>query len=190
MQSGPSQMVELMMSPFDQRWIKALAHPVRIGILRHLLDNDEATPTALAAALGVPTGRIVYHVRRLSEAEQLVLAGQTLRRGAVAHYYRLKSPEATREALRRVGLAVQPLRATAVAPTDPWYQLRRALSELRRRRQAQGISRDALARNLRIKTSQLARIERAETDPHTTVLMAIAHELGTTLGEVFTAAEL
>jgi transcriptional regulator with XRE-family HTH domain len=63
------------------------------------------------------------------------------------------------------------------------------LAVVRTLREEQGISRDALARSLRITASQLATIERGETDPRFTVLIAMAHELGTTLGEVFTAAD-
>ncbi len=174
---------------FDQRWIKALAHPVRIAILQHLYEHGVATPASIAVALEVPHGTISYHVGRLRDAEQIRLVRRTQRRGSSVYHYALTSPEATRDAMRRVGLPIRSVRMQEVAPSDPWERLRRALNELRRRREAQSISRDALARSLRMKPAQLARIERGGTDPRSTVLMAIAHELGTTLGEVFTAAE-
>ncbi|HZV75791.1 MAG TPA: helix-turn-helix domain-containing protein [Conexibacter sp.] len=174
------------MSPLDQRWIKTLSHPSRIAILRHLLADGDATPGTLAAALGLPLATVSYHVRRLHDAQQITLVRETPQRGAVAHHYRLRSREATTDALRRIGLPAAPARATDLEPSDPWQKINRAIGELRRRREAQGISRDALARSLRIKPSHLANIERGETDPRSTVLISIAHELGTSLGEIFT----
>jgi DNA-binding transcriptional ArsR family regulator/DNA-binding XRE family transcriptional regulator len=176
--------------PFDQQWLKALTHPTRVAILRYLLEHDEASPSVLAVALGRPAGTVSYHVRRLAEAGHLVLARTTQGRGSLEHHYRLRDREATRDALRRLGLATAaPRSAVMAAASDPWERLRRALAELRRLREVQGISRDALARSLRIEASELARIERAETDPRYSTLARIAHELGTTLGEVFSIAE-
>jgi DNA-binding transcriptional ArsR family regulator len=176
--------------PFDQRWIRSLAHPTRVAILRYLLDHDEASPSVLACELRTPIGTVSYHVRRLTETEQLVLARTTQARGALAHHYRLRDREATRDAMRRLGLTTAtPHVVLNAAESDPWERLRRALAELRRLREVQGISRDALARSLRIEASELERIERAETDPRYTTLARIAHELGTTLGEVFSIAE-
>jgi DNA-binding transcriptional ArsR family regulator len=174
------------MSPLDQRWIKTLAHPTRIAILRQLLADGDATPTMLAAALGLPHAAVSYHVRCLRNAQQITLVRKTPRRGAVEHHYRLTSREATNDALRHIGAPELPDRAADLTPSDPWQNISRAIGELRRRREAQGISRDALARSLRIKPSHLASIERGETDPRSTVLMSIAHELGTSLGEIFT----
>lgn len=182
---------EEMLSELDQGWIKSLGHPVRIAILRRMLDGEVMTPAALAEELEVPLSVLGYHVRFLRDAGRLGLVRRSQRRGAIVHHYRLNDLEATREALRRLGLSriASPSLSLAVGASDPWDSLRRALAVLRALREAQGISRDALARSLRISASQLASIERGETDPRFTVLIAMAHELGTTLGEVFTAAE-
>lgn len=46
--------------------LKALAHPLRLRILRHLGTAGPATSTTLAAALGENTGTLSYHLRRLA----------------------------------------------------------------------------------------------------------------------------
>jgi len=180
---------EDQLSELDQGWIKSLGHPIRVAILRRTLDGQATTPAALAEELEVPIQTIGYHVRFLRDAGQLTLVRTSQRRGAIAHHYRLKDPDATREALRRLGLSRVAALSLAVGASDPWDSLKRVLAVLRASREAQGISRDALARSVRISASQLASIERGEIDPRFTELAAIAHELGTTLGAVFTAAE-
>ena len=50
-----------------KRW-KALSHPLRGEILRHLDDFGAATSTTLAEALGESTGTTSYHLRVLAEA--------------------------------------------------------------------------------------------------------------------------
>ncbi|WP_151476540.1 ArsR/SmtB family transcription factor [Streptomyces albicerus] len=49
----------------DPAALKALAHPLRLKILRHLGVSGPATSTTLAAALGENTGTLSYHLRRL-----------------------------------------------------------------------------------------------------------------------------
>ncbi|MEV2196676.1 helix-turn-helix domain-containing protein [Streptomyces phaeochromogenes] len=49
----------------DPAALKALAHPLRLKILRHLAVSGPATSTTLAAALGENTGTLSYHLRRL-----------------------------------------------------------------------------------------------------------------------------
>ncbi|MER6137142.1 helix-turn-helix domain-containing protein [Streptomyces sp. NPDC001815] len=49
----------------DPAALKALAHPLRLKILRHLAVFGPATSTTLAAALGENTGTLSYHLRRL-----------------------------------------------------------------------------------------------------------------------------
>lgn len=49
----------------DPGALKALAHPLRLRILRHLGTHGPATSTTLAAALGENTGTLSYHLRRL-----------------------------------------------------------------------------------------------------------------------------
>ena len=122
-----------------------------------MLDGQATTPAALAEGLAVPIQTAGYHVRFLRDAGQLTLVRTSQRRGAIAHHYRLKDPDATREALRRLGLSRVAALSLAVGASDPWDSLKRALAVLRASREAQGISRDALARSVRISASQLAR---------------------------------
>ncbi|CAN5640201.1 hypothetical protein BH11ARM2_BH11ARM2_25200 [soil metagenome] len=56
-----------------KRW-KAVAHPLRLGILR-VLGEGKMTNEELAKALGKPSGALFYHTRRLLEAELLEPAG-------------------------------------------------------------------------------------------------------------------
>ncbi|MEV7142291.1 ArsR/SmtB family transcription factor [Streptomyces tauricus] len=49
----------------DPAALKALAHPLRLKLLRHLAVSGPATSTTLAAALGENTGTLSYHLRRL-----------------------------------------------------------------------------------------------------------------------------
>jgi DNA-binding transcriptional ArsR family regulator len=50
-----------------KRW-KAMSHPLRREMLRHLEDNGPATSTTLAQALGDSTGTTSYHLRILADA--------------------------------------------------------------------------------------------------------------------------
>jgi DNA-binding transcriptional ArsR family regulator len=50
-----------------KRW-KALSHPLRQEILRHLAEHGPATSTTLAEALGESTGTTSYHLRVLADA--------------------------------------------------------------------------------------------------------------------------
>ncbi|MGY0059943.1 ArsR/SmtB family transcription factor [Streptomyces sp. LZ34] len=49
----------------DPAALKALAHPLRLKILRHLGTSGPATSTTLASALGENTGTLSYHLRQL-----------------------------------------------------------------------------------------------------------------------------
>ncbi len=50
-----------------KRW-KAMSHPMRREMLRHLEDSGPATSTTLARALGDSTGTTSYHLRILADA--------------------------------------------------------------------------------------------------------------------------
>ncbi|WP_129842014.1 helix-turn-helix domain-containing protein [Streptomyces sp. RFCAC02] len=50
----------------DPAALKALAHPLRLRILRHLGAAGPATSTTLAAVLGENTGTLSYHLRQLA----------------------------------------------------------------------------------------------------------------------------
>jgi DNA-binding transcriptional ArsR family regulator len=50
-----------------KRW-KAMSHPLRRQMLRHLAEHGPATSTTIAAALGENTGTTSYHLRVLADA--------------------------------------------------------------------------------------------------------------------------
>jgi DNA-binding transcriptional ArsR family regulator len=50
-----------------KRW-KAMSHPLRREMLRHLAEDGTASSTTLAAALGESTGTTSYHLRVLADA--------------------------------------------------------------------------------------------------------------------------
>jgi len=50
-----------------RRW-KALSHPLRQEILKHLGEHEAATATTIAEALGENTGTTSYHLRVLADA--------------------------------------------------------------------------------------------------------------------------
>jgi DNA-binding transcriptional ArsR family regulator len=70
----------------DPRLVRALAHPLRVRILA-VLDEQQASPSALAERLGVPLGNIAYHVRTLQSLGFLRLVKETPRRGSIEHHY-------------------------------------------------------------------------------------------------------
>lgn len=166
-----------------------LKHPTRVAVLQSLLDRDEATPKELAAQLGLSIAHVSYHVRCLREAGQLTLVRSTPTRGVLSHHYRLERPRETVEMLRRLGYAT---RADAEPPTRlsrEWEILRRAVAELCARRERQGLTRQALARRVGLRASDLRGLERGETDPRFTVLADLARELGTSIGALLLRAE-
>ena len=70
----------------DPRYLKAVAHPVRVRILA-MLDEGPASPKQLADRLGASLGVVAYHVRTLHELDLLKLVGTRQRRGATEHMY-------------------------------------------------------------------------------------------------------
>lgn len=74
----------------DPRLVKALAHPLRIQIMRVLQDRV-ASPSELADELGVKLPNVSYHVRFLERLDLLELVKTQPRRGALEHYYRARS---------------------------------------------------------------------------------------------------
>lgn len=50
----------------DPHTLRALAHPLRLALMRHLLAEGPATATRCAAALGDTTPNCSYHLRRLA----------------------------------------------------------------------------------------------------------------------------
>lgn len=71
----------------DPRLIRALAHPLRVAIIKELQDA-EMSPKDLSDKLEEPLGNVSYHVRALHSLGLVKLMRKVPRRGAVAHYYR------------------------------------------------------------------------------------------------------
>jgi DNA-binding transcriptional ArsR family regulator len=73
----------------DPRLAKALAHPLRLQILRHLGDRT-ASPSEIAAEIGAPLTNVSYHVRKLRSLGLIKLVRKTPKRGVIEHYYSAK----------------------------------------------------------------------------------------------------
>jgi DNA-binding transcriptional ArsR family regulator len=56
----------------DARSLKALAHPIRVGLLGLLRQDGPSTATALGARLGESSGTTSYHLRQLAEVDLVV----------------------------------------------------------------------------------------------------------------------
>ncbi len=70
----------------DPRIAKALAHPLRLEILRHLGDRT-ASPSEIATEIGAPLTNVSYHVRKLRSLGVIKLVKKTPKRGVIEHYY-------------------------------------------------------------------------------------------------------
>jgi DNA-binding transcriptional ArsR family regulator len=73
----------------DPRLVKALAHPLRIQILR-VLSGRMASPSEIAAEISARLPNVAYHVRFLERMGLIELVRTRPRRGAVEHYYRTR----------------------------------------------------------------------------------------------------
>ena len=73
----------------DPRFVKALAHPMRVSILARLQER-RATPRELAEWLDASLGVVSYPVRTLHNLGLIELVATTQVRGAIAHHYRAK----------------------------------------------------------------------------------------------------
>ena len=73
--------------PFDDRLVKALAHPLRMRILE-VLNRRVSSPAEIAAELGAKLGDVGYHVRMLRDYGAVELVRTERHRGAVKHLYR------------------------------------------------------------------------------------------------------
>ncbi|HZV72094.1 MAG TPA: helix-turn-helix domain-containing protein [Conexibacter sp.] len=177
----------------DLAWTRALAHPVRVEILRTLVEQEPGTPSGFAATLEIPLGVASHHVRRLRDLRLIGIVRRTYRRGAVQHHYRLTDRVATTQALWRWGVAPDGA-APADARSGPGgttgrETMQRVIGELRRLREQQGMSQTTLAERAGITRDHLGRVERGEADPRMSVLLALGLELGASLRDVFAAAE-
>jgi DNA-binding XRE family transcriptional regulator len=183
-------------SRVDLAWSRALAHPVRVEILRSLLEQEPGTPSGFAVTLEIPLGVASHHVRRLRDLRLIRIVRRTHHRGAVQHHYRLADRSETAQALWRWGLEPDDgatLAGTAAAgghAGEAGHEtMERVVAVLRRERERLAISRMQLAQSAGISSDHLGRIERGEADPRMSVLLALAAALGTSLRELFAEAE-
>lgn len=79
---GPQDAGEL-----DEGLLKAISHPLRHRLLS-MLDGRTASPNELARELGLPLGRVSYHIRLLHDLGAIELVATEPRRGALEHFYR------------------------------------------------------------------------------------------------------
>src|SRR3954470_2559623 len=86
---APEEAMPAITSVDDQRYVKALSHPLRVRILG-ILEEQPASPVELSQVLDATLGTISYHVRQLNELGLLELVRETPRRGAIEHHYRAK----------------------------------------------------------------------------------------------------
>jgi DNA-binding transcriptional ArsR family regulator len=70
----------------DPRYVKALAHPLRIRIMA-LLEERDASPVQLAEHLDATLGTVAYHVRTLERLGLIEMVATHQRRGATEHVY-------------------------------------------------------------------------------------------------------
>ena len=86
----------------DPRYVRALAHPLRIRILA-MLEERPSSPVRLTAQLEAPLGTVAYHVRTLESLGLVKLVSTRQRRGATEHYYQaLEHPGFSDEAWERL----------------------------------------------------------------------------------------
>ena len=71
----------------DESLLRAISHPLRHRLLG-MLDGRIASPNQLARELGLPLGRVSYHIRLLSDLGAIELVRTEPRRGALEHFYR------------------------------------------------------------------------------------------------------
>ena len=76
------------MREIDQQLVRALAHPLRVEILR-LLEEGPSGPKRLADRMGEKLSNVSYHTRVLHELGCIELLETIPQRGAVEHIYRL-----------------------------------------------------------------------------------------------------
>jgi DNA-binding transcriptional ArsR family regulator len=73
----------------SQQVVQAMAHPLRIRILR-ILTEKVASPKEIAKATGEAPGNVAYHARVLFDLGCTELVKTASRRGAREHFYRVK----------------------------------------------------------------------------------------------------
>jgi DNA-binding transcriptional ArsR family regulator len=73
----------------DQRLVRALAHPLRVQILR-ILERGPKSPKQISDQIDELLGNVSYHMKVLLDYDFVELVDNIPRRGAVEHVYALK----------------------------------------------------------------------------------------------------
>jgi predicted transcriptional regulator len=96
--------------------LSALAHDLRLSILKEMTDDAELSPLECAERIGVHLSHASYHFRVLVKAKAIVLVRTEAVRGAMKHYYRLSIEEPW--ALEVLGLDSSPSAGHARCATE------------------------------------------------------------------------
>lgn len=168
----------------DLRWARALSHPVRIGILRALVDDEIASSVDLAPKLGVSHGVVRNHLRRLEELGFVALTTRTPVRDARRRYFGLKDRTEAIVALEHSDLQLRQRRPSR----KELGTLRAVGGVLRAHREEQQLPLTGMAHRLSISSLYLERIERGDVDPPVTLLMRYAGAVGMSCAELAMAA--
>lgn len=78
---------EIKSRSVDERVAHAIGHPLRIDALS-LFHEGTRSPKEIAAEMGIPVGKVAFHIKELLNAGCIELVKTEPRRGAVEHYYR------------------------------------------------------------------------------------------------------
>ncbi len=164
-------------------WAVALSDPLRVRVLRYMLNASAAEPAVLADSWGTSVDMMQEHFHLLRELEVIEHTNRPGRRDP----YRLCSGPATQEALWRLG-------APLPVHIDARFSMRlstiiashsTAVRRLRARRESMGFSQSQLARRVGVGEEKLGRIERAQEDPRLSLVLVLADELNFPLDQLF-----
>ena len=85
--AGPDPTSAQDAGELDEALLRAISHPLRHRLLS-MLDGRIASPNELARELGLPLGRVSYHIRLLNDLGAIELVRTEPRRGALEHFYK------------------------------------------------------------------------------------------------------
>src|SRR5689334_5898893 len=71
---------------YEAQMVRAAAHPVRARALS-MMSEGPTSPKEVAAAVGMPIGNVLYHVKALEKGGLAVLVEERKRGGATEHFY-------------------------------------------------------------------------------------------------------
>lgn len=159
-------------------WATTLADPLRVSILRRMLQASAAIPAELARWWQVDPGAMRRQFHRLRELGVIEPTGRPELYGRGA--YVLRDKQATANALWRFDApvpthdAAERFAARASTIDGPH---RTAVQRLRARREQLGLSQATLSRRVGLHSETVGIIERGHTDPRLSVVLVLADEL-------------